>query len=288
MGGWGNSLKTLLLRLRAIGNDKGFELTGREWAAVDMYAETPVDAEERKRLVVQLQGLLRTSSHKKLAIEAIHDLMSADGVVTDAERAVLEELETSITEVSVGLPGLFDRLTGGLSRGRQDLVRGAPNRERFFDDYLRNKVYYSLSRHLGRNGMDLGISEEEQRKLGLAGGLMAKVAHIDGELSDNEFKTMVATIRSFWSLDENRASFVAEVALASMNDTYDVSRIMRQLAKSSEPAERCQILTALFAVAAADGEISGVEHEEIRLIARGMLLTHEDFINAKLRVTRRN
>lgn len=281
-----NSLKGLLRRLKSIGYERGIELTGREWATLDMYSETPVGAEERGRLLVELQDRIRTGNQKKLAIQAIRDLMSADGEITGDEQAVLLEVEQALGEVSVGLFGMVDKLVGGRSRERRAALRSAPNREQFFDDFLRNKVYYELARHMGEESPELGLSQEEQRKLGLAGGLMAKVAHIDGELSQSEFETMVATIRSHWALDEKGASFVAEVALASIHDTYDVTRIMGSLADSSEEAERCQILSALFAVAAADGEISFDEHEEIRVISRGLRLSHEDFIAAKLKVIR--
>jgi len=46
--------------------------------------------------------------------------------------------------------------------------------------------------------------------------------------------------------------------------------------------EKLSLLNCLFAVAAADESISGVEDREIRLIASELQLTHSDFINARL------
>jgi uncharacterized tellurite resistance protein B-like protein len=251
---------------------------------INMYMDTPVDAAERGRLVVELQNELRTGQDKRLAIEALRDVMAADGVVTEEERSVLAEVEAAINDVAVGVAGAMERLVGNRIRERRAVVGRAPNRELFFDDFLRNKVYYSLARHLREEDVALDLSEEEQRKLGLAGGLMAKIAHVDGEITDGEFETMVRTIQTYWALGNTAATFVAGVAVAAVNESYDMTRITSELATAASEAERCQILTVLFAVAAADGEISMDEHEEIRIIARGIKLTHEDFINSKLKV----
>jgi uncharacterized tellurite resistance protein B-like protein len=48
--------------------------------------------------------------------------------------------------------------------------------------------------------------------------------------------------------------------------------------------ERRHVIELLFAISAADGAMSLDEIEEIRVIARGLNLTHKDFIQAKLRV----
>ncbi len=281
-----NNLKLLFLRMRSSGFERGIQLTGQEWARLEMYMETPIDEAERARLVVELQNSLRTNADKQLAIEALRDVVTADDKITPAERELLEEVETAINEVSVGVTGAMERLVGNRVRERRDSVKDAPNRERFFNDFLNNKVYYSLTHHIRHENDLLKLPEEEMRKLGLAGGLMAKIAHIDGELSDDEFEAMVQTIQSHWSLDDEAASFVVDVALAAVDETYDIDRIMRELATAASNSERRQFLTALFAVAAADGEISMNEHEEIRVISRGLKLTHQDFINAKLQVIR--
>jgi uncharacterized tellurite resistance protein B-like protein len=279
-----NNLKLLLLRLRSAGQSRGIELSGQDWARLDMYIETPVDSAERARLLVELQERLRTSQQKRLAIESIRDVIAADGKVTAEEEAVLAEVKTALDQVNVGVLGALERLVGNQVQSRRAAVRQAPNREYFFDDFLRNKVYYALARHPRRQEVAWTLTEDEQRKLALAGGLMAKIAHIDGELSEGEFETMVQTLQGYWALDEAAAAFVVEVALAAINETYDVTRIRQELTAATSKDERRQFLRALFAVAAADGEISMDEHEEIRVIARGIKLTHKDFINAKLQV----
>lgn len=278
-----NSLKSFLLQLRSTGFARGIELTGREWARLDMYLVNPVNAAERARLVVELQEAVHTREQKQLAVQALRDVIAADGEVTAEERAVLADIEAALEDTSVGVSGLLQRMIGTRLRTRKEAIAHAPDREQFFNDFLRNRVYYALARHLPDHDVTLELSEAEQRKLGLAGALLARVAHVDGRLTDAEFQALCGTIQAHWSLGETEAAFVAEVALESIDDAVDITYIRHELARTATVDERRQILTALFALAAADGEISQVEHEEIRQMARGLNLAHPDFIDAKLR-----
>lgn len=111
---------------------------------------------------------------------------------------------------------------------------------------------------------------------------MAKVAHVDKDVTDEELAAMADTIQRHWDLDDNQAVFVAEVAASAVHAGYDALRMMRMFTERTTLDERRHFVEVLFAVAASDGEVSHEEHEEIRHISRGLLLTHRDFINAKL------
>jgi uncharacterized tellurite resistance protein B-like protein len=62
--------------------------------------------------------------------------------------------------------------------------------------------------------------------------------------------------------------------------------LTRELAEVTTPEERQRFLAALFAVAAADGRASFEETEQIRLIAQGFKLSHQEFIDAKMTLPR--
>ena len=281
-----NALKRFLLRLRRSRYAPGVRLTGREWAALEMYMEAPVDEAERGRLLVALQQALRTGRQRALVMEALRDVVAADGEITPEEERALLEIEAALKETSVGLNGLLGRLVGARLRAEKAAAAAAPNREAQFTDFVRNRVYYALTRRLAEEGSTLDLSAADQRVLSLAGGLMARLAHIDGDFSDAERQAMAERIRSAWDLDAGAAAFVAAVAGETIHETFDTTRMMDDLARLMPAEERRHFLEALFAVAAADGEISHDEHEEIRLIARGIRLDHEAFIAAKVAVLR--
>jgi uncharacterized tellurite resistance protein B-like protein len=276
-----NSLKDLLFRLRASGFDDSIQFSAQEWARLDMYIETPVGDEERARLVVDLQNSLRSAADKRLVAEALQRLVEADGQVSPEEWELVAQIQADVESVGVG--GL-QRLLGGAMQRRRAAVAGAPNREKYYDDFIKNKVFYAVGQRLQVDPADLGLSEQELRRLSLVGGLMAKIAHLDRQVTDDEFANMVAIFQDIWGVTREAATFVVEVAISAVDVTYDTFRMMRELATAASVEERRHVIELLFAISAADGAMSLDEIEEIRVIARGLNLTHKDFIDAKLKI----
>ena len=279
-----NSLKDLLFRLPQSGKGPTTRFNGQEWARLEMYIETPVGAAERARLVADLQEDLQSPEQKACVMQSLQEMIEADGVISDSEQAVVAEIREAINSADVGILSGFQRLLGGAVQRRSEAVANAPNREVYFDDFIKNKVYYSVQQRLRAEDLALDIPDEELRILSLAGGLMAKIAQIDREVTDSEYQAIVDGIKSYWEVSDAAATFVAEVALSAVDMTYDTFRMMRELAGLTSEDQRRQFLAALFAVANADGNISIDETEEIRVVSRGINLTHRDFIDAKLEV----
>ena len=279
-----NSLKDLLFQLPGTASQGGLQIGSQEWARLEMYMESPVGPEERARLVAELQNALLWNSHKELAVEALQRMIRADGLLSDNEKQVAAEVRRAIESAETGVIGGLQKLLGGAMERRSEAVANAPNRETFFEDFLKNKVYYSVAQRLRLGEAEIDISDAELRKLGLAGGLMAKVAHVDRQVSQAEFDGIVQAIRDHWQLNLTEATLVAEVAVSAVDVTYDAYRMMRELASTTDDRERQQFLEILFEVAAADGDMSYQEMEEIRLIAQGLNMSHREYIDAKLAV----
>jgi uncharacterized tellurite resistance protein B-like protein len=268
-----NSMKDLLFRLP--------QLSSRQWASLQMYIETPVDPAERARLVDDLRNSIRTPEDRDLALGMLDELMRADGEVTEEEKQVAAEIEAAIESVDVGL---LARLVKDLAGRRTRAVAGAPNREDYFEDYVRNKVYYGVRRRLDLGETELDVGDDLLRTLSLAGGMMAQVARVNPEVTDAEVTTMANALQTHWHLTPEQAAFVAEVAVSETASLFDKYRLARQFANACDYQERVEFLDVLFAVAAADGEATYEEIEEIRAIAQSLKLTHQDFIEAKLKI----
>ncbi len=275
-----NSLKDLLFHLP--------EITGREWAMLEMYLDSPVGADERDRLVSQLQASLRTRSDQKMALEALEKMIAADGQVTGHEKAVAAQIQEAIQEADTGLlRQLGGALISQFSRGDGSPQEG-PNREALFEDYIKNRVYYGLKLRQEHSGVSLDIPENKLRKLSLAGGLMARVAHADRRVRGSERETLARILEDKWGIGTQEAAFVAEVALAEISLNMDYFRLTRRFFEQTGEQERIRFLDVLFAIAAADGMATNDEIEEIRNLSRGLKLTHQDFITAKTKVPREN
>lgn len=279
-----NSLKDLLYRLPQIGKEGGIQLTTHEWQTLEMYMHSPIDPDERARLVEDLQIATRTFEDKKLIFDALNQMATADGEIDDAERAVISEIKASINGVNTHVLNQMGKLVGFAMQRRSKATANSFNREKYLNDFVKNKVFYAASRRLRRENFSLDLPEKQLRKLSLAGGLMAKVAHVDLDVTDEEFEHMAAALRENWGVDEETAVFIAEVAVSEVADRLDHHRTVRQFGLITTPKEREQFIRILFAIADADGFVSNEEIEEIRAISSSMNVLHKVFIDAKLQI----
>ena len=273
-----SSLKNMLL-WSASGQRRDLQINQREWAMLEMYVASPVDATEREQLVQKLQAELRTPQDRKLALSALQKIIQADGAVTKQEQVMADEITAALEDVNLGVFGQLGRLV------RQSVNGQTLEREQYLDDFIKNRVYYALRRHLDSSGAELNLPEDELRKLSLAGALMAQVAQVDREVEQDEFDQMIEALQTGWAITPEAATFVAEIATSEIDPSEDHFRLVSEFANSTTLDERAGFLEVLFAVAKADGEISFAETEEIRSIANTLLLPHKQFIEAKLKVS---
>ncbi len=217
-------------------------------------------------------------------MQALQQMATADAEPSETETQIVAEIIQSIDESHTGFMDSLNRFLGGAMDRRSTAVANAPNREIYFEDFLKNRVYYEVEKQLHQDGKTLDLSDEELRRLGLAGGLMARVAHVDREIEAHEKALMVEKIRDYWQVEEETAVFVTTVAINTVDVTYDYYRMTRQFTELTTVEERQRFLAVLFQLAAADGELTFNETEEIRLISQSLNLSHADFIAAKLTV----
>ncbi len=277
-----NSLKQLLAELGQTGGHGDMALTMQDWAELDIYLYSPVGPEERRRLVEELAALMRGPRDKALALSALHQLLSADRVTTDAERAVADEIRAALERADAGPLAALGRL---LRRGLRPQAAG-PNREQYLDEFLTNRVYYAVRVRLGRAPEEgLGIPADEARKLALAGGILAQVARVEAGVDEAERERIVHALEQGWGLARDRAELVAEAAIAESEASLDPYILTYEFAQRTTVEERVRFLDALFAVAAADGAISSEESAEISRIASSIRLEQRHFVAAKRRAT---
>lgn len=125
--------------------------------------------------------------------------------------------------------------------------------------------------------------ETFQIKAACLSGLMARIAFADLKIEETE-KTVIKTSLTKWmNLSEEEASLMATLCLEEVKDLAGIENHLYclPLRESLPENERYQILVTLFHVAAADGNVENLESEEIRNIAKGLLLEHKHFISAR-------
>ena len=273
-----NSLKDLLFHLP--------DLNARQWAELDMYIDYPVGPAERARLVDDLQNRISSERDRQLAIGALEEVVGADGAITDSEKQVLNEIKTAIENADVGVVNALSRLIKGPVSRRSEAARNAPNREKYMAHFMNNKVYFDVRRRLDMGETEINLPEAQLRKLSMAGGLMGQVARSDKTVTDEELSTIVDLLQQDWAVDKDQAAFVASIAVADTTEQIDRYRTAREFVDVCTHDELAAFVAMLFHIAAADGMVTRDEIEEIRNISRSLLLSHEQFIEAKLTVPR--
>jgi uncharacterized tellurite resistance protein B-like protein len=245
----------------------------REDAMFQMYIKSPIDAAERERLVDELREAVWSDADKTFVLTALKGMIEADGRITDDEQAVLNEIKAAMEAVDSGFFGDLGRLVRGALQRRSQAMRNAPNREKYFEDFFKNKVYYEVRRRMDLGDAALNIPDADLRKLSLVGGMMARVAQTDHVVLEQETDKITALLQTRWGLSHETAIFVMECATADVCKDFDYLRMAREFMELTTGAERADVLDFLFAIAKADGAVSNNELLEITFIADYLLLS---------------
>ncbi|HVS03360.1 MAG TPA: TerB family tellurite resistance protein [Thermoanaerobaculia bacterium] len=113
--------------------------------------------------------------------------------------------------------------------------------------------------------------------------LLGRVAHADHDIGGEETAAMEGLLQRVGHLPEDQAVLVVQIAKAQ-NELFGGTEnflVSRELKRVVRPEELRALLDALFAVAAADGAISGEEESQIRQIASELGLSHGDLVASR-------
>ncbi len=272
-----NALKDLLFHLD--------EVSGEDWAILSMYMESPVSEAEREVLLERVIGALRSGSDKEFALQTLEHLFQSDGGMCADEEKLMEELKGAISGASTHVFAGFGRALKGTLGKRSKAVADSVLRESASEDYIKNTLYYDLQRKQEATGAKLSKSEDELRKLCLATGLLARVAHVDNEIDADEQKAIKAILAEDWGLKREEAGLLTELACDRTSLGLDYFRLTNGYFENTEIKERRNFLVTLFKVANSSNKTDVEEMEEIRKIATSLKLHHSDFIAAKMTIS---
>lgn len=115
--------------------------------------------------------------------------------------------------------------------------------------------------------------------------VLARVAHADREISEDERRAMQAIVQETSGLPPDQTELVVELAGSSAiefgsTEDYLVTRQFREL---STHEQRLGLLKSMFAVAAADESISSIENDQINQVANELGLTRQEIASVRSR-----
>jgi len=271
-----NALKDLLFNLE--------DVNGDEWSQLEIYMDSPVSSEEREELLWTVLEKIKSEEEKELVVGTLEKLFQADGVVTEEEQAVLDEIKEGVLGVNIGLLARLSQMIKATVTERGETYKSAAQRESQVDDFIENTIYYKLKSESEKKGIKIELPVQEVRKICLAAGLLARISAVDSEISDDEKKAIKQVLSEEWDLSEQQAQIVTQISCDRTLQGLDYFRLSRGFFECTTLDERRNFIKCLFKIANASNKTSYDETEEIRRISNSLKLTHKDFIEAKLTI----
>ncbi len=273
-----NGLKELLFQLP--------DISGEEWMELELYMASPVNEDERQRLLERVLNRMTSDADRALALQTLDKLLPPDSPTEEIQKDVVKQLREDIEQRSGGFLEHLRRPLRRVLNLRGQHYREEEDRESRLEDFIKNTIYFQVTMELRDRGIALDLDDQDIRKLCLGAGLMARVAGVDFQVSPEETEVMTQILRAEWKLSEETARLVAEVSHHRVFRGLDAVRLVKRFNDFTTLEERRDFLRCLFAVANAADQTSYEEIEEIRSIANGLELQHQDFIDAKLAISR--
>lgn len=116
-------------------------------------------------------------------------------------------------------------------------------------------------------------------------GLLVRVAYVDRSISEAEHAVLTPLLAANAGLPASEAETVIEIVThhATALGGISYASLTRAFNAIATDAEKEHLIDCLFAVATAEGSISFVEDEEVRAVARALLLSQQQFITIRSR-----
>jgi uncharacterized tellurite resistance protein B-like protein len=229
---------------------------------------------------------MTSQTDKALALQALEKLVPGDAQASERQMEVVNQLREDIERGSGGFLEHLRRPLRMVLKLRGQHYTDEQDRESRLEDFIKNTIYFQVTMELRDKGNTFELQDSEIRRLCLAAGLMARVAGVDQQVSLEEKNVMRDIIKSEWKLSDDHAQLVVDISHHRVFRGLDGVRLVKGFNNWTTLSERRDFLRCLFAVANAADQTSFEEIEEIRSIAKGMELSHQDFIDAKLAIPR--
>jgi uncharacterized tellurite resistance protein B-like protein len=263
-----------------------FHLSGEERTQVEMYLDEKVDSEEAGRVTRRFLARVRGAAQRRQLVAAVEKLLDSDERRTPEEQEWLQELRDAIAESSGSF--LIDGLRSVLRIGSAGADRSDSGREPQIHDFIHNRVLFKLRHRVSAKILERETKPDKLKELTLCAAFLARVGYIDEDFLPQEKQFIQKLLGEVWGVSPSLAQAVCGVAMESANRGLDLFRLIQETKATLSLNQRKMLLEALFALARAEGKMTGQEIEEIRKIAYGLDLTHREFINAKLKILGRD
>ena len=140
-----------------------------------------------------------------------------------------------------------------------------------------------LKRIFSDAGDETERSTEETKRLAAA-ALLVEVARADFQQDTEEEASMASLLRDSLKLDEDQVSELLREANDAVDQSTSLYEFTRSINDYYSREDKIDLITSLWKVAYADGDLDKYEEHIIRRVSDLIYIHHEDFIRCKLSV----
>lgn len=114
--------------------------------------------------------------------------------------------------------------------------------------------------------------------------LLVEMMRADAKVSEDERKTIVASVRSKFNLSKEETHVLIGLAEEKQSKSTDFYEFTSLINKGFTYEQKVKVVEHMWEVAFADAELDKHEEHIVRKIANLLFVKHKDFIDSKLRV----
>jgi len=193
-----------------------FDLTGEEWVRVELYLDEKVGLEEMKRVTRRFLSQVRRPRERRLLVDAVEQLLTADEKLTDTEQGWVRDLRELVSGAE-GAAFFLDGLKSLLRIGGLSQESSHEGRESELHDFIHNRVLFKLRRRLGPERLEKERSPEKLKKLALSATLLGRVGYVDSEFLPREEAFIKKLLCEAWGAAAHMAEAITQVAMATVS-----------------------------------------------------------------------
>ncbi|NIO10124.1 MAG: hypothetical protein GTO40_19815 [Deltaproteobacteria bacterium] len=260
-----------------------FQLTGDEWAEVEMYLVEKVPLEEMKGVTQRFLSKARRKKDRESLVKAVRGLLESSEGLMPQEKDWLSALEEVVAESGRGV-FLLDGLKSLIRVGTRSAHTRDISREDDLYDFIHNRALFKLRRRLGSRMLEKEGTPDKLKKLTLSATFLGCVGYVDNDFLPQEEAYMKKVLQEVWGTSAEAVGGVIEVALETVRGGVDLHRLVQEAKRIMSVPERKRLVEGIFALSKAEGKTSNDEIEEIRKIAYMLDFSHKLFIDTKLKV----
>jgi uncharacterized tellurite resistance protein B-like protein len=111
--------------------------------------------------------------------------------------------------------------------------------------------------------------------------LLVEVMLADGELADKEKQLIIEILQQHFNLSADEAEKLIKHAIDTSAQATDYYQFTKRINEAFSIEQKINMVTFLWQVAKADGEVSSIEQHTIRKIADLLHLRHNEYVQSK-------